>query len=78
MNHYSQKGFGYQPNKSLSILLKHEIMKKYFTYEAENPKFELIIHHVLVDSPVKLVAQIETRTLSILGTPLIEFHRIEL
>ena len=63
----------YQPKRSQQIFLA-EKLKKHYGWEDD----DVVVHHVLEDSSIRLYMQIERRTYSEFGFVKCLFERVEL
>jgi hypothetical protein len=64
----------YQPRRSQQLFLAEQVRIKVFN----NSMDDIIVHHVLEDTPTRLYLQIERRTYSELGFAKCFFERVEL
>jgi hypothetical protein len=63
----------YQPKRSQQLYLVEKLREK-----LNYPMDEIVVHHVLEDSPSKLFLQIERRAISPFGFTKIIFERVSL
>ena len=64
----------YQPKRSQQLFLVQELREKYYELADQ----EVVVHHVLEDTPTRLYLQIERRESSAFGFAKIYFERVEL
>ena len=64
----------YQPKRSQQLFLAEQVRIKVFN----NSMDDIIVHHVLVDTPTRLYLQIERRAYSEFGFAKCFFERVEL
>ena len=64
----------YQPKRSQQLFLAEQVRTKVFNDSMD----QIVVHHVLEDTPTRLYLQIERRATSPLGFDQITFERIDL
>ena len=63
----------YQPRRSQQLFLVEKLREK-----LNGPMDDIVVHHVLEDTPTRLYLQIERRFTSPMGFVKISFERVEL
>lgn len=64
----------YQPKRSQQLFLAEQVRTRVFNDTMD----QIVVHHVLEDTPTRLYLQIERRGVSPMGFDKITFERVEL